>query len=562
MAKWGLVFCWVASLLLACEAPPATRSREARPVELVLIHTADLHSHLFPEAQRIGSADAARGLGPAGEVATVGGFARIASIVNDIRANADHSLYLDSGDLIEGTAAFTEFHGEPELRAYSALQLGAAALGNHDLDPGAEAFAELHRRFAGFPTLAANFADNGSELVSEIDQSVVLDAKGLKVGVIGVANPSSPRGLDRHANAYGVELLPLARAVQQQIDRLLVKVDLVVLVSHLGLQGDEALIRATSGLDVVLGGHQHLSLDSALERFDCGPAVQAERSCKPRRVILVHSGALGRYVGELDLVLAPASDGVGSSKASELGLEVASARHSLLPVSERVADDPALAALLEPYRRALDTAGYDTPVAFALDEVERYAASGGDSALGNLITEAIRSRTHADFVILNATGIRASLAPGTLTRAEFSAVLPFGDGLTQLSIAAAELQRLLSDQARLASERECQSPIQVAGLEVRFKCSGANSSAVLALAGTHQGLASNKRYTLVTSTYLADGGSGFDALSGLRERERLEADPLEILLSAVAQLRPCARSSLPCIDPAALRDGRIRIERP
>ncbi len=68
--------------------------------------------------------------------------------------------------------------------------------------------------------LASNFAQNGSELASVLTSSVVLDAQGLRVGVIGVANPSSPSGLDHSDNPYGIELVPTASAVQSEIDRL------------------------------------------------------------------------------------------------------------------------------------------------------------------------------------------------------------------------------------------------------------------------------------------------------------------------------------------------------
>ncbi|HEY0468711.1 MAG TPA: metallophosphoesterase, partial [Polyangiaceae bacterium] len=280
---------------------------------MVLIHTADLHSHLFPERQLVSGFDAARGLGIVGQIAEVGGFARLARVVGEVRAGARHSLYLDSGDLVEGTAAFSEFGGEPELRAFSALGLGAAALGNHDLSPGAEAFAQSHHQFANFPVLACNIADNGSELASARVASVVLDAQGLRVGVIGVANPTSPSGLARADNPYGIELLAAPSAVQAEVDRLRPEVDVLVALSHLGLEGDQRLISGTTGLDVVLGGHQHLALGPAQEHPDCAAALQAERGCSPRRVVLVHSGALGRYVGELDLELARASEAVSAT---------------------------------------------------------------------------------------------------------------------------------------------------------------------------------------------------------------------------------------------------------
>ena len=524
----------------------------------MLIHTADVHSHLFPELQMINNLDAARGLGPAGEQAEVGGVARIARVIREIRAGASHHLYLDGGDLVEGTAAFTEFGGEPELRAFSALGLGAAALGNHDLSQGAEAFATMHAKFAEFPVLASNFADNGSELASALSASVVLDAQGVTVGVIGVANPSSPSGLSRSDNPYGIELVASARAVQSEIDRLRARVDVLVALSHLGLEGDQRLIAETTGLDVVLGGHQHLALDAAQERSDCGPALEAERGCRPRSVFLAHSGALGRYVGELDLELAPAEAG-GRPSEGKRGLSVVSAEHSLIPISAEVEDDPALGVLLEPYRERLTAAGFDTPLAFALGSVDRYATNGEDSALGDLVADAMRVRSGADFALINSTGLRANLPPGALTRTEFSAALPFADTLTVLTLSGAQLRALFNQQARSASGRKCQTPIQISGLSVAFKCSGSGSSALARRAGSGGELDAHTAYTLVTSVYLAEGGSGFDALTEASARRDLELDPLDVLLDFVSSSPSCAQSPLPCLDPATLRDGRITV---
>lgn len=562
--RWLALILGVASWLLGCEAPDAAGPREAGPTTLVLIHTADLHSHLFPERQLISGLDAARGLGPSGELSEVGGFARIARVVREIRAGARHSLLLDSGDLVEGTAAFTEFGGEPELRAFSALGLGAAALGNHDLSSGAEAFAEQHRQFAEFPVLASNIADNGSELASALTKSVVLDAQGVRVGVIGVANPNSPSGLARDDNPYGIYLLPLARAVQDEIDRLRPEVDVLVALSHLGLDGDQRLISGTTGLDVVLGGHQHLTLDDALERSDCGAALQSERDCLPRRVILVHSGALGRYVGELDLKLVPASeaDATERARATLYPLAIASAEHSLIAVSADVADDPAMAELLRPYRERLDDAGFDTPVAFALGPIERYAANGADSALGDLVTDVLRAKTGADFALINATGIRADLPPGELTRAAFAAALPFDDELTELTLSGAQLRALFDQQARVASERECQTPIQVSGLEVTFECSGAASTATARIASSGRDLRSNDTCTVVTSAYLAEGASGFELLKEASGRRDLAFDPLQVVLDSVSAWPSCPQSPLPCLDPSRIRDHRIVIQRP
>jgi 5'-nucleotidase len=278
------------------------------------------------------------------------------------------------------------------------------------------------------------------------------------------------------------------------------------------------------------------------------------RDCQPRRVILVHSGALGRYVGRVDLSLAPAMAGSASSRAD--GLEVVSAKHTLLPVSAHVADDPVLAALLEPYRARLAAAGFDAPLAFALGPVERYGVTGGDSPLGNLITDAIRDYAGADFAIVNTTGIRADLPPGTLTKSAFVSALPFADTLTVLSVTGAQVTALLAKQAELAKSRGCESPLQVSGFTWAMTCRAAGVTSLVRSTASGSPLDPDATYTLVTTAYLADGGSGFDALSKAARRD-LESAPLDVLLDAVGRLPACVESKLPCLDPGVLRDGRI-----
>jgi 5'-nucleotidase/UDP-sugar diphosphatase len=333
---------------------------------------------------------------------------------------------------------------------------------------------------------------------------------------------------------------------------------LIVAITHLGLDADEAMIRATSGLDVVLGGHQHLTLDSPLERFDCGPALRAERNCHERRVILVHSGAFGRYVGRVDLSLLPTAPADAGDAGD--GLEVARATHSLLPVSNQVADEPALAALLEPYRERLSSAGFDSPVAFALGPLPRYGQSGGDSPLGNLIADAIRVRAESDVALLNTTGIRADLPPGVLTKAELVAALPFGDTLTVLRLSGAQLTALFQRQAQLAGGRACESPFQGSGFAVTIGCHAGAASHLEQLRVAGAPVSPSATYSLVTTDYLADNGAGFEAAAQSSKRSALEGDPLDVLLQAVAHRPVCSPAALPCLDPKALHDGRIAID--
>jgi 5'-nucleotidase len=579
---------------MGCTAnPPATGAIGA--VELVLLHTSDTHSQLFPWKTLVGPADVRRGLGSANTLAEVGGFARLATLVRQERAAATRVLHLDSGDLFQGSLAFERFGGEPEVLAFDVLGVDAQALGNHELDHGSEPIAANYGRSATFPLLAANYAqESAAGLSGVLEPFVVLDAGGLRVGVIGVGNTSSVGLLRERPNALGVVALGAAGAVQGAIDQLRPLVDLIVAVTHLGLSGDHALVRATSGLDLVLGGHQHIVLDEPEWQLDCGGGAEGrigdawgrERACVPRAVPIVHSGAYAKFLGKLTLTLAadparlgPRHDPLDRHEVTALALE-----H--LAVRSDTPAEPDVASLLEPYRDAL---GDPAVLGFAVAPVERAGATGGDSPLGNFTAEAARRLTECELAVIGASSLRHDLPPGPIDAETLARVLPFDDPLVRVRLSGAALERAFANAARSASQRDCRSQVHVAGLLVRFlcPCAGEDCAAVYptqtdvpchsdadcsSLRGSCDGrrcyapLVHDGSYELATTAYLAAGGSGlFEPISAPPAPGGASA--LEAVGEAIRTLPRCTppgfANDLPCIDRAsAARDGRIRFEAP
>ncbi len=598
-------------------------SREPLParVELTILHTADTHSQLFPFRLLIGPTDAVRGLGAAGEVRSVGGFARLATLLREERAAAERVLTLDSGDLFQGSLAFQTFQGEPELLAFDALGVEAQALGNHELDLGADLVLDRYRTLATFPLLAANYASDGDPtgLAGLVQPFTVLDAGGLRVGVIGVGNTGSVRALRARPSELGAVALEAAPAVQSTLDLLRPEVDLVVAVTHVGLDADRTLAERTSGLDLILGGHQHLTLDEPLVVDDCaaGSVVDAwgrTRRCHPRRVPVLHSGAYGKVVGRLRLVVA------ASNRSALDGYEVESLTLELLPVSDRVSEDPTVVELLAPYADALGAADPGRYVAFAPTAVERVGVTSGDSPLGNLAATAVRHAALADLSVIGASSLRFDLPPGLVEPETLGRVLPFADPVVVSRVSGSTLLASFERAARAAAARDCRTQVQIAGAVARLRCpcSGGTCARVWVHdtgqacrddldCGSFEGICDaepghegrcrapvepEESYVLATTEYLAEGGSGL--LEPIPEVERrVVGDGLaSAVLDWVKQApacggaldcgAPCVRAALdafrdgdceraralcaalPCLDEGAgvLRDGRLRFEAP
>ncbi len=616
-----LVACGAAGVLGASgceESAPPTQLRGQ--VHLTLIHTSDIHSRLFPYNFQIGQVDAGLGLGEATSIANVGGIARISHIIGRERARSGRCLHIDGGDCFQGAPVFNFFAGEAEIRSLSAMGADAMLIANHEFDSGAKNLGIQLQKWATFPALAANYQledptlPGASPLGTVFRPYQVFDAEGLRVAVIGMANLSSLTSIFDSPNRLGITPLSTTQIAQAYIDLLRPHVDVIVMVSHLGLENDEEMIETTSGIDVVLGGHNHIVLQPPKRVRDCsrnfdneansffievdGPesGEKLKRFCKPRDVVLAHSGAFAKYVGRVDLVLSndeadlPGLCDPGEEQESCYdpinGFEVLTHEFTLFPVNESVPEDPIVASLLEPYAGQLDVlANLDLLVGYAPDGSRRFSASGGDSPLGNMIANAmwLRLGIQTDFSLTNTTGIRADLVPGPVTVEQMYNVFPFDNSISKMQLSGVEVQQLFDFVARRSAGRGCVSQVQIAGARVVVDCNietvGDDGLPRRGLAtGIFIGAATDQNgdpvrcesdeqcggqfgtcdveagicwqpiepfgyYELATSNYLAGGGSGFRVLQRNTTQFDTKVQQRDALIDYIRQGPPCGAGS-------------------
>jgi 5'-nucleotidase/UDP-sugar diphosphatase len=528
------LFALGASISAAAVAPGCSSAESAAPnnvcppgqtcqTRLTLLHTSDIHSRLLPYDLLVTQVDANLGLGTNGQLKNVGGVARMAYVIGRERARADRVLHLDSGDAFQGAPIFNFFAGEPEVRAMSALGTDAQVIGNHEFDRGALNVARQLQRWANFPVLGANYSFNDARDPSNTSIGNVLTPfevfteNGLKIAVIGMGNLSSLTSVFDQPNRLGITPLNTVEVAQFYVDLLRPYVDVVVMLTHLGLEVDQRMIRSTTGIDVVLGGHNHIVINPPQQLQDCSvdalhpgyiwavdpnltydtnkPAPNDDlhpdpvnhpymfkRACKPRKVVLAHSGAFAKYVGRLDLILSNdpkeiSPDGDPAHYEPINGFEVASSRYQAFPIDDSIPSDPVVSEMLEPYRRTLDrVADLDILVGYSPQGSKRSAAQGGDSPLGNLVATAmwLRLGIQTDFSLTNTTGIRTDLNPGPVSIEQMYNIFPFDNSISKMQLSGLEVQQLFDFAARRSSGRGCVSQAQIAGARVRINCAGCN----------------------------------------------------------------------------------------
>jgi 5'-nucleotidase len=284
-------------LAAACIDSPEDVDLDGQDVELVFLHSADIHSRLVPYDLDVGETDKQNGLLPAN--APFGGIARLAALVRQERRDNERFAYLETGDVFQGAPIFNAFGGEPEFRAMTQMQVDAYAIGNHEFDNGATAFVQKAEKFANFPLLAGNYLFDdwhrtGNPITGKVGSPyTILKLKGLRVGVIGLGDLGAMRSIFKTGNNLGITPLRTKEVLQQWVDFLRPQVDLVVVVSHTGYHDDLDYIPRIEGVDIVFGGHLHIALNPPNVLQDCDVAklrrekdqyiCNTEEKLRPRR---------------------------------------------------------------------------------------------------------------------------------------------------------------------------------------------------------------------------------------------------------------------------------------
>jgi len=141
--------------------------------KITILHTNDVHSHIDPFP-----ADHPKN-------PNMGGAARRAFVIEQIRKEEKNVLLLDAGDIFQGTPYFNYYGGELEFKIMSMMQYDLATMGNHDFDNGLEGFyAQLPH--AKFEFVSANYDFKNTILDTMIKPYKIFKKDGIKIGIFGL----------------------------------------------------------------------------------------------------------------------------------------------------------------------------------------------------------------------------------------------------------------------------------------------------------------------------------------------------------------------------------------
>ncbi len=372
---------------------------------ITLLQINDTHGYLEPHPELFWD-------GGRAEYRVSGGYARLRTIFQQVRAERPGAVIaLDNGDTFHGTYPAVESRGEAFIAPVNLLGLDAWTV-HWDFAYGPERMRELAAKL-NHPLLACNcYVKETGELA--YPAFTVIERGGLRVGVIGIAatildKTMPPKFSEGLRFTLGNEELPGHIQTLRETER----VDLVVVLSHLGFPQDVKLATEVAGIDVLLSGHTHNRMD---------------RPLVVNGATIIQSGCHGSFVGRLDVE-------IGDGK-------VAVVHHELIHVNDSIPEDPEMRRLVEqtlaPHRAMLAEIVGHTATALNRNTLL-------EATMDNLLLQAVAEAAGTRIAFSNGWRYGAPIPTGPLTVNDLWNIVPPNPPVSVVELAGREIWEMIEE---------------------------------------------------------------------------------------------------------------------
>jgi 2',3'-cyclic-nucleotide 2'-phosphodiesterase (5'-nucleotidase family) len=458
-------------------------------------------------------------------------------------------------------------------------------LGNHNFDRSSDFMREMIRTYADYPFVSSNIVGPTGKTPKEWSPSYNFNLKrGVDLTMIGFSNDDIP-SLTKPGALDPFHVANSTDSVNATVDDVAKRADAIVVMGHHGATAGTLtaptgplidLADNVHGVDAVIGDHTD----------------QQVLAVRPNGVLVTENRSKGLRFTRVRLVIGPGKDGVVYKTADF---------HK--PFTIGVTPDPAIQAKIDALNAQLAPifnmlVGNSTVVIPRADACGQSAGRSCESLIGDLVTDAIRSKYGTDFAITNSGGLRADLTcpvgpvdPNSgdfcppsvypvpnagkypITRGQVLGVLPFGNVSATLTINGAELKDYLETAVSSLPANGNGRFGQVSGLCFTFNVEGTAASfgsngimisgtgnrvvsatrqlANGSCAGAPISFSSGVNYTLTTNDFTAGGGDGYPNFrSRITTQGILDQDLADYIAAYPGGVvSPAIQGRIHCTDP-------------
>jgi len=261
-------------------------------VEVTFLYWGDRHSRNLPSYEVID-----------GAMLEVGGAGALSGMVNAMRGDDSRTLVFVAGGEFGGAPISVLTKGVSQVKLLNSIGIDAMTPGEHEYDYGWRSLQEVMAK-ANFPVLLANVINNETSEPLFVPDTVFI-LPGIKIGVIGLIDPDFKSAVIR-SGVLGIEGFEPAGYVREFVSRRREDCDILVALTCLDWEMDSLLAAGSKGLDIIIGRSDSIPFDSLRVVND---------------VIIVRSGADGKWLGRLSVEVDTGDGGIVNHHAAMLHVE-------------------------------------------------------------------------------------------------------------------------------------------------------------------------------------------------------------------------------------------------
>lgn len=461
------------------------------------------------------------------------GYSGLAAYKKEVSEKYKNVTLVDCGDFVQGDLIGSVSSGEYIIDIMNYVGYDMAIPGNHEFDYGMEQLNKLINK-SDFDYLGCDISYSGSEenMLDDLSDFEIISYGNVQVGFVGVSTPysvttSTPANFkDENGNfVYNFDD-DICSSVQKNVIRArMLGADYVIVLSHLGDTDEYApyssteLIKNTIGIDAVLDGHAHHTVESC-----------EIKNKKGEDVVLSATGTKLENIGQLII--------------SEKGELTASLISDYSKKDEHT--DNFINGIKEKYTESLSKVVGSSDYTLSIsDENGIRMVRNRETGIGNLCTDAVRTTMASDIAVCNGGGIRADINKGDITNGDIIKVHPFGNSMCKIEATGSQIADALEWTSRLTEKEYTDGAnsvgenggfLQVSGLKYSIdtsvptsviigekgECAGVTGERrvkdIMVLQGdTYVPIEPDKTYTVAGTEYVLIGnGDGMTAFDGCK----------------------------------------------
>lgn len=511
--------------------------------ELSVIHINDFHARFLETSPDSGSCNESQ------KKDCIGGVARVFTASRQLLDERPNSIFLNAGDHFQGTIWYNFFKWNATADFMNRLPHDAMTIGNHEFDDEIAGLVPFLKRIKS-PVVVTNIDDSKEPTLKGLyKNSTIIHRDGKKIGVIGVILSTT----NMIAKTEKLVFLDEVESVNDEAERLKAQgVDIIIVLSHCGLNVDRKMAEKCPNIDIIVGGHSHTFLFSGNQPYTDVPEDEYPVHVKQnngRTVLIVQAAAFTRYIGNLTVWFDPQG-------------EILDWDGNPILLDYTIKEDPDILAALQPWKEEANKQG-----SMVIGETKVFlqglkTCQSGECNLGNLLTDSMVDYyvgkdtnntywTSAAIAVINSGSVRGDISndPETIKYEDLIIVTPFGNTYDLVELKGIDIVKTL-EKAVLNSYYSDkflgQSFLQWSGLRVTYNLSNPDYSRVIDVEvrcqaceiPKYENLESDKWYKIVTTEFLINGGDNHTDIHNGYRNHKIGPLDVDVLVKFIGKKSP------------------------